>query len=50
VVSATDRITLESGTASDADVMALIAQHGGIAVNHLDATIVLERHRRACGS
>ena len=45
VTSAADQVTLESGTASDAEVTALIARHGGVAVSQLNATIVLQSRR-----
>jgi hypothetical protein len=45
VTSAADLVTLEGGAESDADVEALIARHGGVAVGQLDATIVLQSER-----
>ncbi|MCO5993324.1 hypothetical protein NE234_08135 [Actinoallomurus sp. WRP9H-5] len=45
VTSTADRVTLESGTAGESDIMALIQRHGGAAVTKIDATIVLEGRR-----
>jgi hypothetical protein len=45
VTSAADRVTLLSGTASDADVMALIARHGGVPVHQLTVTVILTGNR-----
>jgi hypothetical protein len=41
VTSSADQVTLESGTASNSDVSALITRHGGVAVGQLTAMIVL---------
>jgi hypothetical protein len=45
VTSVSDKVTLRSGTESDADVMALIARHGGVPVGQLTVTIVLTGNR-----
>jgi hypothetical protein len=45
VASTADKVTLLSGTASDADVMALIARHGGVPVGQLTVTVVLTGNR-----
>jgi hypothetical protein len=45
VTSAADKVTLLSGTASDADVMALIARHGGVPVSRLTVTVILTGNR-----
>jgi hypothetical protein len=45
ITSATDRVTFLSGTASVAQVMALIARHGGVNVGRMDVTLILEGRR-----
>jgi hypothetical protein len=45
VTSAADKVTLLSGTASPAQVTALIARHGGVNVGRLVLTLILEGHR-----
>jgi hypothetical protein len=45
ITSAADRVTFLSGTASVAQVMALIARHGGVNVGRMDVTLILEGRR-----